>query len=1205
MYFGIGARLGVLASALIIASTWIVSDLAQNSSRKVLLEHEMADLADDARLRGYALVRGARSLRESLMQQATHLELQEMLRSATEQQGRFQPLIRAEFQRFLATHPDYLQIEFVPQNDSGFEPIHVARTSLEGVSCQVVIRSDHHARYLPEVFAPQGRDPAPGEDPGLARGEPLLSEVRKNDDARLNGKPVPVMRAGVRLYTRKPGMLISPRRLAGALIITRNYTDLFQEVSSFPRALVYVTNQEGNLLVSPDRRETFTFEPDNHPSRRVQDELFPQLAPYYARDDAGLTTEQMRAVDTGTSYTTGLSCTNLKKFWHLPRDEHYYLLVLRVTLSHEQWCQADEVQARLRARFAQIQREAENPTLLFSSRVDDQTPTLHVRSDNKEELEQIGKTLEQEFPGVLEARTVIDCKKYVVHFYRMIYMGNGGEVDPHKRWFGLIWASAVEEIVSDIEEQGKVMLRYTFVLVCAGVLLAFLLSRLLSRPLVNMTKATQELAHGNFNVQMPTHAGGEIGSLARSFQDMVEQLQQRTQELHEKEARLRTILKTAAEGIIILNDNCQIQMVNQAVERIFGYTAEEMKGKPITLLIPRQALNMGEGEAMMPSDSSESILLGPIRNVIREATGTRKDGMTFPVELSLSEVPLGDTHLFTGIIRDITERKKAEQEIRELNQQLFEMNEQLELRVRERTVELEHTNEQLGVARDRALEANRAKSVFLAQMSHELRTPLNAVKGYSELLLEEAQDRHLDDFVPDLQKIINAGSHLLTLINDILDLSKIEAQKIELHPETFEVKELITAITSTIEPLIQRRQNRLVLQLGGELGSIYADRTRVRQILFNLLSNAAKFTEKGTVTFEVLRQAIDGHDWLVFHVRDTGIGMTAEQLGKLFKPFTQIDSSTTRRYEGTGLGLVISRSLAEMMGGEILVESEYGKGSTFSLRMPAAPYTDAIQPEANETSEVPQPGTVLVIDDDPVVRDLMHRFLEKEGYHVVTVGTGMDGVRLARELKPFAITLDVMMAGMDGWEVLTTLKANPATSDIPVIMVTIVDDKNLGYALGATDYMTKPIDRERLIRLLLRYRQRDAKREVLVVEDSPETREVLRRTLEKVGWTVIEAENGQVALEKLRESIPAILLLDLMMPEVDGFEVVLQMRQNPAWRHVPVIVLTAKELTAHDREMLNGSVLRVLQKGQVSLQEVLEELRDLMLEVAPPYDTRS
>jgi signal transduction histidine kinase/DNA-binding response OmpR family regulator len=490
--------------------------------------------------------------------------------------------------------------------------------------------------------------------------------------------------------------------------------------------------------------------------------------------------------------------------------------------------------------------------------------------------------------------------------------------------------------------------------------------------------------------------------------------------------------------------------------------------------------------------------------------------------------------------------------------------------------------------------ANRHKSEFLANMSHELRTPLNAIIGYSEMLQEEAADLGTEGFVPDLKKINAAGRHLLELINAVLDLSKIEAGKMELYLERFDLPDVLTDIAAVIQPLAEKNGNRLEVRYEPSVGSMRADLTKLRQALFNLLSNACKFTDHGTVTLAVTREVTEGGDWVRFDVSDTGIGMTAEQLSRLFQEFSQADATTTRRYGGTGLGLALSRRLCRMMGGDVTVASEPGRGSTFTIRLPATVVEPRGEPVAPaEAAPEPPDGAsaVLVIDDDAAVRELMQRFLAREGFRVVTATGGEEGLRLARELAPDAITLDVMMPGMDGWAVLSALKSDPEVADIPVIMLTMVDDRNLGYALGAADYLTKPVDRERLVAVLQKYR-RDLP--ILVVDDDVAVRELMRRILEREGYAVTEAENGRAALERLREAIPGLILLDLMMPDMDGFEFVAECRTHEAWRGIPIVVVTAKDLTPGDRERLNGYVEKILAKGASTREALLTEVRNLV-----------
>jgi hypothetical protein len=488
-------------------------------------------------------------------------------------------------------------------------------------------------------------------------------------------------------------------------------------------------------------------------------------------------------------------------------------------------------------------------------------------------------------------------------------------------------------------------------------------------------------------------------------------------------------------------------------------------------------------------------------------------------------------------------------------------------------------------------------------MSHELRTPMNAIIGYSEMLVEEMEEENVTDYVDDLKKINSAGKHLLSLINDILDLSKIEAGRMDLYLERFDLTEMLSETAQTVEPLMAKNDVRFATAYAEDLGSVRADLTKLRQALFNLLSNAAKFTHGGSVTLSAERFVRDDKEWIRLSVSDTGIGIAPEKIQQLFEEFVQADLSTTREYGGTGLGLAISRRFCRMMGGDIVVESEPGKGSVFTIELPAS--VDALAAARGTAAELAAAGgetlptvttgrdrhapLVLVIDDDADARLLLTKTLEKEGYRVATAGDGETGLRLARELAPAIITLDVMMPRMDGWAVLRRLKADSALREIPVVMVTIVADKGMGYTLGADDYLTKPVDRELLFHVLRRFVPEGAGT-ILVVEDDADTRTVLRRTLERDGFAVFEAENGRQGLQAVEEARPDLVLLDLMMPVMDGFEFLERLRRDHSGLALPVIVLTAKELSAAERELLNGTVHQVLQKSAGDPESVAEAI---------------
>jgi signal transduction histidine kinase/CheY-like chemotaxis protein len=525
-------------------------------------------------------------------------------------------------------------------------------------------------------------------------------------------------------------------------------------------------------------------------------------------------------------------------------------------------------------------------------------------------------------------------------------------------------------------------------------------------------------------------------------------------------------------------------------------------------------------------------------------------------------------------------------------------------KVRADEEELERYSLSLARARDEAAAASKAKSTFLANMSHELRTPLNAIIGYSEMLLEEADDLGQEALKPDLDKIRGAGRHLLGLINDILDLSKVEAGKMDVFAEEFDVGAMLGDVGATIEPLVARNGNTLEVHRAPDLGTMRSDKVKVRQVLFNLLSNAAKFTREGRITLAARRLAGEGGDRLEFAVSDTGIGMTPEQVARLFEPFSQADASTSRNYGGTGLGLALTRHFCRMLGGDVTVASEAGEGSTFTVTLPQAyPGLTGPVPEPDDEGHA---GTVLVIDDERATHELLKRELGARGYRVVHAPGGAEGLRLAREVRPDAITLDLVMPEPDGWAVLRALKADPELHDIPVVLLTVLGDREMGYALGASDYLTKPIDVGLLTRALNRHQGDDGREpRVLVIDDDPGTREVLRRALAREGWTVAVAVDGYKGLAFLRRSRPAVVLLDLMMPGMDGFEVLDAMRRNEAWRDIPVVVITAKDLTREEVAWLNGRAAKVFQKGAYDRAELAGTVHELIVRRAAAREGRA
>ena len=659
-------------------------------------------------------------------------------------------------------------------------------------------------------------------------------------------------------------------------------------------------------------------------------------------------------------------------------------------------------------------------------------------------------------------------------------------------------------------------------------------------------------------------------------------------EIKFSELRMKTIIDNVWAGIISIDEKGTIVDFSQGAEDIFGYSADEVINQNVKILVP--------DEIRPKHDSYLETGIDKIMGKQRALKSRHKDGSTFTCELTVSEVKIGRQRLFIGVIRDISERLKTEAELEKHRIHLQEL-------VDERTREL-------ALARDVAVEANRSKSEFLANMSHELRTPMNSIIGFTGRVIKKAGDVLPEKQLNNLYTVERNAHHLLGLISSLLDLSKIEAGKMELFVEEFRLSYLLSDVTELTASLVAAKRLKLVTDMPADSLLMSSDKMKLKQVLLNLISNAVKFAEQGSITLSARllseSEKIDalffekGKEYVSISVRDTGVGMNAEEVKCIFEAFQQVDGSLTRSVGGTGLGLSLSKQFVELLNGKIEVESEKGQGSNFIVTLPvnvAKKAEESVVIENNNIDSLSSDQSLVIcIDDDVEVLELLKNYLEDEGYQVIATTHVSEGIELAKKLSPVAITLDVMMPQMDGWSALIELRSDERTAKLPVIMVTIVDNKSLGYKLGVSDYLQKPITPQALLASMDNILRQKAK-SVLVVDDEKDVLELVKQIFEDEKIPVITADNGRKALAVLENEIPDLLLLDLMMPEMDGFDVIRALKSNPAWREIPVIVITAKTLTEEEKSFLGTRVESIVYKEGMTSSVVLDEVGDAMKKI--------
>jgi signal transduction histidine kinase/CheY-like chemotaxis protein/HAMP domain-containing protein len=759
----------------------------------------------------------------------------------------------------------------------------------------------------------------------------------------------------------------------------------------------------------------------------------------------------------------------------------------------------------------------------------------------------------------------------------------------------------------------------TIVFFGLSTLAIYICSQRITRAIKRLTEKAEEIAAGRRSGRVEIDSRDEIGRLANSFNGMAASLEEHEAALQRKvvesetlyeisqeitaqvalEPTLRLIVERARD---LLQAEVSLLALRQGESETFAFEASSGTAHE-ALLAARFRAGEGlsgravmSGTPMMVNDYLQEYADSPflqaitrvgVRSVV--AVPLKARGKVIGVLIVTSRVPYKFREEDQQLLIALADHAAIAIENAKLYEQVRQYAEALEAKVEVRTRELQETNRQLE-------DASRHKSEFLANMSHELRTPMNAIMGFTRLVMRRGKSILPTREYENLGKILISAEHLLALINDILDLSKIEAGRMEVHSGSVDLEPLVDLCLRTVEPLVKSERLRLVKNIEPGLAPLFTDQDKLKQVLINLLSNAVKFTEDGTIT--VMARQRDGA--IAIDIADTGIGIPSDKLELIFEEFRQVDSSTTRRYSGTGLGLSISRHLARLLGGNITVQSAVGSGSTFTVLLPFQYGTTS---QSTPTGAMPSQGEVqiqpeadrviLAIDDDPDVIYLLGENLAEAGYRVVGALTGVEGLQKARELRPFAITLDILMPTKDGWQILYEIKADPATRNIPIIVLSIVDNKDLGYRLGASDYLLKPFDREAILSALTRIDPPHRGR-LLVVDDDPQVIDLVRQLLEDEPYEIMAATDGQEALEVIADQPPHVILLDLLMPRMDGFMVIEHLQRDPQSRQIPVIVLTAKTLTALDQVMLEQSVQTVIQKRGLERETLIQELRALL-----------
>jgi PAS domain S-box-containing protein len=1204
----------VVATVIAIAAAFAIGYYRLGGD--ILEKHELVDLDDETHLRGRELMDRIQALREHARRLAISDEIRKAVSRAQESggisatNGGWRGEAVEAMKNFIYSELYYSRVSLIDAGQAVSQDVISVRrvipkgAGLPGDQSQPIETQEVTERT--SLSAIQNTDDL-SKSMKFEPGEIFLSEV-KRDGVAGNGAANPfVIQAAVPVFplTFKG---TEPRFFLCLTFDLEGFAGA--QSANSPRHLMYLTDVDGRILVGP--REFAAGTGNNE--TKIQ-ELFPAIESFYS--DISDSKYKRFGKYIWDARLSRLRAINVKSKvdderldWEARFEGEGYhidgyklerpLYLLTVIARGDGGGRGDEAKA-LSARRALESYLHELPdTVTFSWEVGDLTSEearAYVRSKDKQELVAIRDNLSARIgrdPNmkafVSIRRTILNCPDYEMRFIKLPMDPEGG---PRARFFGLVMGVAKEELWDDFFEEYFLYSILIVAVIGIAALVAFDL--IMTRPLRKITGAAMQIARGEEGVSLPTRSPGEIGALAIAFDDMLGELRGRDSELRDNIARTKTILGMAAEGIVTINSDGRIEDFNRAAEEILGYKAAEVLDQYFGILVT--------------SDQRDPI--HPLLRIVRrgifglrdpghtfELVGRRKDGATFPMEVSVGDALLGDRKLGVAIIRDITDRKKAEEATEQRNKDL-------ERRVEERTKELK-------AAKDDVEEAMKAQRKLLDRVNHDLRAPLSIIMLYTEDMLrrvtkgDQSKPLRAETFVDDLQLILNKCGELRDQVNDLLNLSKAKKEGVEsvvLDLTEFDLAEVIRANSEGVCHLANENNNQFVLICPDGLGQMYADRTKVWRILMNLLQNSCKYVDNGTIELAVSLEAVEDAAWFVFRVGDTGPGIPKERHGALFREFNQGSRAVGGIREGVGLGLSICHLYCAAMGGGISFESEPGRGTMFCVRLPArvSAAGEARLPEAHDPVVRPRKASstnlVLVIDDDRAYCDSLERSLVEEGYRALAASSGEEGLLLAKRHQPSAIILDVLMPGIDGWAVLAALKTDACTSDIPIIMTTVLDEKTKGLRMGADEFVSKPLCRERLSELLQKHLGGRSTGRIMVVEDDPESRKWLAGALREQGWEVDEAADGSEAIERIRTRSTDLVLLDLMLPTVDGFEVIEEIRRNKEWELTPIVVITGADLDEDNRRLLRGRVEQILQKGQYSKDDLLREIRNFIGEV--------